>query len=52
MQFIARPCQMLTLVEFLAECMVLRGKVVDPGARFVRLAVALDVGGGGWFGGA
>jgi len=44
--------QVLALIEFLAECIVLRGQVIDPGARLRDLAVAFGVSEGDWFGGA
>jgi hypothetical protein len=40
------------VLDSLAECIVLRGKVTDPGARHWALAVVFRVSGGDWFGGA
>ena len=42
----------LSLVDCLAGCMVLCGKVADPGGRLGWPAVAFGVGVGEWFGGA
>jgi hypothetical protein len=41
----------LPLAGFLAECLVLCGKVADPGGRLGELAVAFGVAGGCGFGG-
>jgi hypothetical protein len=40
----------LSLAGSLAECMVLYGKVADPGGRLGWPAVGFGVGDGGWFG--